>query len=95
MRLVISAAARADLKVIARYSRHKWSERQAKTYLGLVAARFALLRRRPRLGMPREDLAPGYRSLSVGRHLVFYRLEGAKVVIIRLLHQSMDARLHL
>ena len=95
MQLVVSAAARADLRAIARYTERKWTPAQAKTYLGLLARGFAQLARRPKLGKTREDIAPGYRSLPVGRHLIFYRLDGKTVVIVRVLHQSMDSRLHL
>ena len=95
MRLVVSAAARVDLKAIARYTRQKWSTAQAKTYLALIAERIVHLARRPRLGKKREDVAPGYRSLPVGRHLIFYRIDDNAVIVVRVLHQSMDLRLHL
>ena len=95
MQLVVSAAARADLKAIARYTERTWSPAQAKTYLALLAERFVQLGRRPKLGRAREDLSPGYRSLPVGRHLIFYRIAGDAIIIIRVLHQSMDLRLHL
>lgn len=95
MQLVVSAAAMGDLKAIARYTERKWTASQAKAYLGLIAECFAQLARRPRLGKPREDVARGYRSLPVGRHLVFYRVSGRAVIVIRVLHQSMDASLHL
>ena len=95
MQLIISASAKADLKAIVRYTQRKWTAAQAKTYFGLMSARLAQLARRPRMGAPRDDIMPGYRSLSVGSHLIFYRIASGAVVVIRVLHQSMDARLHL
>ena len=95
MRLVISRAARADLKSIARYSEREWSSTQAKVYMAALAQRFRTLLRLPRLGAPRGDIAADYRSLSSGRHVIFYRLAGEELVIVRVLHQSMDAKLHL
>lgn len=95
MQLLISRAARADLKAIARYSEREWGAPRAKSYISAIADRLTLLLSRPRLGAPRDDIAPGYRVLSVGRHLVFYKITGPKLVVIRVLHQRMDAKLHL
>jgi len=95
MRLVISAAARSDLKAIARYTERKWTAAQAKTFLALISAHLAQLRRRPRMGAPRDAIAPGFRSLPAGRPLIFYRIARGAVIIVRVLHQSMDAPLHL
>ena len=94
MRLVISVAARLDLKSIARYTKTKRSASQTKAYLGMIAERFVQLRQRPKMGTAREDIAPGYRSLLAGRHLIFYRIAGNAIVVIRVLRQSMDAKLH-
>lgn len=95
MRLVVSRAARGDLQSIARYTAREWGAAHKKTYLAAIRERFSLLRRRPKMGTPREDISPGYRSMPVGRHLVFYRLTREEIVILRILHQRMDATLHL
>lgn len=95
MRLVVSRAARDDLKSIARYTLRTWGAAQKTKYLGAIQARFGLLRRRPKIGVPREDVSPGYRSLPVGLHLIFYRVAGDEIVILRILHRRMDAKLHL
>jgi toxin ParE1/3/4 len=47
------------------------------------------------LGAGRDDIAPGYRSLPVGRHVVYYRGVQANIEIVRVLHGSMDAPRHL
>ena len=86
-RLVVSAAARADLRNIARYSEREWGERRTTQYLSAIRERFGLLQRRPETGVTRRDIGGGYRSVPVGRHLVFYRIESRAVVIVRVLHQ--------
>jgi len=94
-RLLVSDAARADLKSIARYSEREWGNARKKQYLAAIRARFSALRHRPEIGVVRRDIGAGYRSLPIGRHLVFYRIGSDAVVIVRVLHQRMDATLHL
>jgi toxin ParE1/3/4 len=53
--------------------------------------RFLLLARHPHIGRPRdEDLRPGLRSFTVGKYLIFYRVEGEDVLILRVLHGRRD-----
>jgi toxin ParE1/3/4 len=94
-RLVVSAAARADLKAIARYSEREWGRARKKQYLSAIRGRFVRLLQHPETGVARQDLGAGYRNLPIGRHLIFYRIEGDAVVVIRILHQRMDAKMHL
>lgn len=44
--------------------------------------------------MQDDSLRSGYRRCATGSHVVFYRV-GAKVEIIRVLHQSMNAKAYL
>lgn len=91
MRLVIASLARRDLQAIARYSEKEWG----------CGAKGAVHGGCPRdsrccssAGSPRNDIASGYRSHPVGRHIIVYRVEERSVVILRVLHQRMDVRLH-
>jgi plasmid stabilization system protein ParE len=45
----------------------------------------------PELGRPRHDVGPGCRSLPVGQHVIWYRIEKGTVRILRILHARMDA----
>lgn len=93
--LAVAAAARDDLRNVARYTERKWGAAQARRYLDALRGRLALLRERPRLGRPREDLAQGLRSLPCGRHVIFYKDTEERIEVIRILHASMDVRRHL
>jgi len=93
-RLVVSAAARADLRNIARYSRREWGKSRARQYLELIRARFANLRHWPEQGPLRTDIGLPYRAVLAGRHVVFYTVEGDAILIVRGLHQRMDVVLH-
>jgi toxin ParE1/3/4 len=94
-RLVVSKAALGDLKIIARYTEREWGQARKTRYLAILRERFAALLKHPQLGMLREDLAAGYRSLPAGRHVIFYRLTNGDIVVLRVLHQRMDVKLHL
>jgi toxin ParE1/3/4 len=94
MRLIVSPDARRDLKGIARYSEREWGGERRDRYMAVVRQRFENLLANPNLGMPRSDLGDHYRSLPVGRHVIFYRAK-EDLHILRVLHQRMDVKLHL
>lgn len=49
----------------------------------------------PELGVGRSDLGSGYRSLGVGAHAIFCRVEHDRIEVIRILRQRMDTGTHL
>ncbi|HBD11441.1 MAG TPA: plasmid stabilization protein ParE, partial [Porticoccaceae bacterium] len=54
------------------------------------------LPRQPDIGRDAEDIKPGYRKFSQGSHIIFYRAgTESKIVVIRILHNSMDVDQHL
>jgi toxin ParE1/3/4 len=95
MRLIVSRAARADLKSIAQYTDEHWGHVQTGTYIRSIRERIAAVAARPYLGRPREELGSGYRSTLCGSHIVFYQVTERTVVVLHVLHQQMDAALHL
>jgi toxin ParE1/3/4 len=83
--VVVTPAAEADLSEIAAHIEEddpaaaaRWLDRME----GVVAG----IRRLPRIGTDRSDVAPGVRLFPVGRYLVLYRIEPAAVVILRIVH---------
>lgn len=56
-----------------------------------IADRFLLLALYPRLGRRRDqDLGNRRRSFAVGDHVIIYRLSGADIDIIRVVHGRRD-----
>jgi len=53
------------------------------------------LRDYPDMGVRRDDLFPSYRARLVERHIVYYRVGRDAVEIVRILHERMDASMHL
>ncbi len=79
-----------DLKNIARYTQQQWGIEQRVKYLNMLDACFGLLAGNPLLGKDRSDIYHGYRGYPLGTHLIFFREEVNGIVIVRILHQSMD-----
>jgi len=94
-RLVVSAPARPDLVGIARYTEREWGAAQSKRYLGAIRSHLANLLKNPALGTGRNEIKPGYRSLRIGSHLIFYREASGHIEVIRVLHARMDVHRHL
>ena len=93
--ILIRPRAREDLKAIWRYTLRQWGERQADLYLQQLDHGIRNLADFPELGVPCDQIRAGYRKLHVNRHLIFYRRDGSRVEIVRVLHQAMDIESHL
>ncbi len=94
-RLRVSGLARADLVRIGDYTRREWGTAQRRKYLGQIRYAFRALRDTPGIGAARDDIGAGLRAHPVQRHVIFYRETGSELVIVRVLHASMDPELHL
>ena len=90
-RFRIKAAARADLKRIARFTEQTWGREQRNHYLTEIDQAFHRLAENTESGKACDFIRPGYRVYPVGSHLVFYKPgAGETVEIIRALHKRMD-----
>ncbi len=91
--LRISGPAKRDLADIGAYTLRKWGGAQKKRYLAQIREGFVALQQTPGIGAPREGIAVGLRAYPVGEHVVYYRETGTGLVVIRVLHRSMDPEL--
>ncbi len=94
-KLRISGPAKLDLGRIGDDTRHAWGAAQKRKYLGQIKGGFKAVRDTPGIGIRREDIRNGLRARSVQKHVIFYRETKSEVVIVRVLHQSMNPELHL
>jgi toxin ParE1/3/4 len=90
----LRARALEDIREIAQYTEQNWGIAQRDLYLDGLFGCFGNLADNPGLGMARDDIAPGLRSLRHGRHLVVYLPAKRRVEIVRVLHVSRDVRRH-
>ncbi len=94
-RLVITHAARRDLKEIAEHTESTWGSAQKRAYLSQIRQKLQSLRESPGLGTSRPEVRDGCRSLGSGRHQIFYREARTAVIVLRVLHDRMNVHRHL
>lgn len=93
---LLTIAARKDLIDIGRFTTKKWGKRQRDKYLKQLDDAFKLLARQPEIGRDADDIKPAYKKFNQGSHIIFYRTgTESKIVVIRILHNSMDVEQHL
>jgi toxin ParE1/3/4 len=92
---VLTPRAQADLDEIWDYTAEHWGDDQAAAYARQIQAAIEAVAADPSRGGPCDDIRPGYRKLSVGSHVLFYRCIENGVDIVRILHQRMDFNRHL
>lgn len=89
---ILTAAAREQLKGIGEYAQKRWAIEQQRKYLGELFERFEEIGRNPRLGRKRPEIVPGVRSVTAGRHVIFYQVTDTRVEILGVLHGGMDLK---
>lgn len=88
-------AALRDLEGIWRYTVQQWGVEQAVQYADTLNASFEALAQNPYIAATCEHIRSGYRCQRVERHAVYFRVEKDTVVVVRVLHERMDAPRHL
>ena len=91
----LKPAAQKDLSDIWDYTQANWGIEQAEKYTRDIQQAIETVADNPLRGRERPDVAPGYRSIPTGKHAVFFRVEPDGIVIVRILHESMDPGRHL
>ena len=91
LRLTVTPRAESDLTGIWIYTYEEWGGDQADSYLDQLEAGINQLINHPSLGANYAHVLPGYRRLQVEHHAVFYRVLEPEVLVVRVLHEDMDA----
>jgi plasmid stabilization system protein ParE len=91
-RLLVSNAARADVRDILDYLRAEASERTALQYALAFDAAIDRIAELPHSGSPRRQYGPDVRVVIVDRYLMFYETNpaGAEVRLLRILRGARD-----
>ena len=92
LRLTIEA--KKDLKAIGRYSYQNFGQQQMEQYLAKIDTGLSLISREPEIGKQRDDIKIGYRSYTVEKHLIFYRIVDQYIDILGITSGSMDLKTH-
>jgi len=88
-----SRRAEADLLSTGLYTLHTWGEVQTARYMNELEACCHMLAANPNLGRVCDHVLPGLRRMEHERHVVFY-LQGAGILISRILHQRILPERH-
>ncbi|NCN83507.1 MAG: type II toxin-antitoxin system RelE/ParE family toxin [Sphingomonadales bacterium] len=88
--LRLSRRAASDLAEIADYTIAEFGIDQARRYRDQLQACFRSLLDNPQLGRSAKEIAAGLRRIRQQAHVVFYTLGQDQLVIVRVLHHSMD-----
>ncbi|RUO24459.1 type II toxin-antitoxin system RelE/ParE family toxin [Aliidiomarina minuta] len=88
-KLSVTPKAESDLIGIWVYTCEEWNVEQADKYLEQLEAGMTQLMNHPSLGTNYSHVLPGYRRLQVERHVVFYKVLEAEILIVRVLHEDM------
>lgn len=91
----LTPAAEGDLAAIWTYTLQQWSAEQADSYIDTLTAAFAELAQSPKSAPACDQIRPGYRRRSIGRHMIYFRTTTFGIVVVRILHDRMDAQRHL
>jgi len=93
--LELATRAEADIWKILAYTEKMWGEKQADEYAALLHKTLSNIEQNPKIGNEKPDLKNGIFCFGAGRHLIFYRIDGSTVYVLRVLHDSMDYVHHL
>lgn len=100
-RIQIGGQAASDFTHILSWTEDKFGTRQAHAYGALLRSALQTLARDPLAPPSRtrdDDVGVGFRTLHLirpGRHLLLYRVEAERILIVRILHDSMELSRHL
>ncbi len=90
----LSRLAAADLQEIAEYTIERFGIMQARRYRDSLKTCFVQLASNPALGRRVEQLMHGLQRFEHQSHVVFYISEPENILIVRVLHSSMDVPRH-
>jgi len=92
--LVFSPAAISDLDRIWDYTIDRWGPDQADYYTDMICDACFALAESTKMGRI-VDIRPGYMKYLSGSHIIYYRQETSKIIVVRILHNRMDVEAHL
>lgn len=93
--LNIAPIALIDLRSIDQFSVNQWGRHRTDAYLATIKEQLWLLTQQPFIGVERPELLLELRSLSVERHVIFYRVKAHEIEVLRILHGRQDPQFNL
>jgi toxin ParE1/3/4 len=87
----LSKEAKNDLRSIAVFTENRWGRIQRNFYIKQLDEAFLMLAESPDLGISCDFIRKGYKKFPQGSHIIFYKHStSANILVVRILHKSMD-----
>lgn len=86
----VSKKAQSDIRDIGLYTQQQWGKEQRRAYLSGMQTRFERLSENSLLAAERTEFTPPVRIHPYEKHLIVYIVQGGDILIVRVLHESMD-----
>jgi toxin ParE1/3/4 len=84
------------LRSIAIFTEQRWGKTQRNLYIKQLDETFSLLAQNSETGLSCDYIHEGYRKFPQGSHIIFYKhVSSTNILIVRILHKSMDYHLQL
>jgi toxin ParE1/3/4 len=93
--VIWTARAEADLEEIWLFTRDRWSEEQADLYLDRLRGAVSNRDNRRLRAKPIDFARRGVMRMREVRHFIYFRMVDEGLLVLRVLHDSMDETLHL
>ncbi|MHB1655765.1 MAG: type II toxin-antitoxin system RelE/ParE family toxin [Burkholderiales bacterium] len=87
----LTPATEYDLETVWTHTAQQWGVGQVNRYTDILTATFTELAQAPKSAPACDQIRPGYRRRSVERHMIYFRITAYGIVIVRILHDRMDA----
>ncbi len=84
-----------DLESIYKYSLEQWGIARAETYLSEINKAFEALANHDKLGRDYSRVSADLYAYNIAAHVIFYTPTPTGILVIRVLHKSMDHVRHL
>ncbi len=93
--IILSSRAKLDLGEIWDYTLSQWGVEQAEKYIRELWSVMKHAAENPTESADIGDVRSGYRKSIAGSHVIFFKITGTGIDIVRILHQRMDFDRHL
>jgi toxin ParE1/3/4 len=89
-RIEYTQPALRDLRELETYLRAAGGDLVADRFIDKIVAKVRSLQDRPMRQRVRTEFGPGLRAVAIGSQMIFYRVDGDTVRIVRVLHGSRN-----
>jgi toxin ParE1/3/4 len=88
--VILSPRAKLDLGEIWDYTLSQWGIEQAEKYVRDLWSAMEQAASDPAKCVDIGDVRRGYRKVRSGSHVIFFKMTGAGIDVVRILHKRMD-----